>query len=352
MCVIIHLRPKKILDKKILQNCYDNNPDGWGIMSVIDGKYQIVRSMQSFDIFEKSLADFSPEVVRAIHFRIRTRGDISINNVHPFRVSDNLWMMHNGTLDIDSTATESDSKIWAEKSLNEVIHTWERLTDDRSALTHNEFISMVEEHTDGSRILFMDGNGKVDRSFKSMWHKAHGVRFSNSYSHNKKYVYKTYSYNSNYDTSYRDWDQFDLEKGQFKYKNWSKEEREAEIAKRKADKVKDIAKEKSVSGEKSVHLFNTPHYMLEYMQPDDPGVEKEERDFLNAGDETTKNYSDLLPYGREDVLDSVDIPAPTIKELMNMTDSELMDFCIDNPDIAAFVIRDLLTRPWDKIGYA
>jgi len=33
-----------------------------------------------------------------IHYRMKTHGDIDMDNCHPSRVTDDIWMAHNGIL--------------------------------------------------------------------------------------------------------------------------------------------------------------------------------------------------------------------------------------------------------------
>lgn len=99
MCVIIvHQDGKWILQKKDYHTAFENNPDGYGVMWAEDGKVMVRRGME-WDGFKKVMMQITgkPHVT---HFRWATHGDAQKKNCHPFQVTEDVWMMHNGIIDI------------------------------------------------------------------------------------------------------------------------------------------------------------------------------------------------------------------------------------------------------------
>jgi hypothetical protein len=108
MCIAI-LNNGKMLPKKKLQNCWNNNDDGAGILYIQDGKLQVekfsnavaVNSTQNFDKFFKRYTDIKSSasgfMPMLLHFRIATHG-FSDDYLHPFLVSDDLGLIHNGVI--------------------------------------------------------------------------------------------------------------------------------------------------------------------------------------------------------------------------------------------------------------
>jgi len=108
MCIAI-LNNGKMLPKKKLQNCWNNNDDGAGILYIQDGKLQVekfsnavaVNSTQNFDKFFKRYTDIKSSasgfMPMLLHFRIATHG-FSDDYLHPFLVSDDLGLVHNGVI--------------------------------------------------------------------------------------------------------------------------------------------------------------------------------------------------------------------------------------------------------------
>ena len=177
MCVIVAMPANKTLPKQVLQNCYENNPDGWGIMAAEGGRLHIEKGLGNFDVFYKTFKGFSKGQDRAIHFRWKTHGLIDEANCHPFPVTDNLAFMHNGIL---STPCEnpnfSDTWHFAEKEVKPLA---EAIVDP---LGEDGFIELIEGDTKGSKMLFMDSAGKTRLTFPEQWHNDLGCAFSNSHS--------------------------------------------------------------------------------------------------------------------------------------------------------------------------
>ena len=113
MCIVA-VKPigSKLPDKKSLENCFENNPDGCGYMFVRDNRVKIRKGFLDFDTF---YADFLSQKLTkndiiAYHFRIATAGSICRGNTHPFPLSNiiddlvslnidcDIAMAHNGIL--------------------------------------------------------------------------------------------------------------------------------------------------------------------------------------------------------------------------------------------------------------
>lgn len=150
MCVIIY--GKKKISDEILEESHNINPHGIGMMWAKDG---VLKTWVTFNYmkFKQAYDALTNEgIFPAVHFRYATQGKIDIENCHPFRVNDNIGMMHNGTIHNGGVAStiKSDSNIFAD-SISDF--TWE----DVDMLNKNIFSSKIN----GSRLLFMNNNGDV-----------------------------------------------------------------------------------------------------------------------------------------------------------------------------------------------
>lgn len=101
MCLIIH-KPKGIaIPEDLLGAALTLNHDGWGLMGLdAEGAAIVERRIDSrletiLDALERHR---DAELV--LHLRQRTRGTHTLNNAHPFKVAERLYLMHNGTLPI------------------------------------------------------------------------------------------------------------------------------------------------------------------------------------------------------------------------------------------------------------
>ena len=147
MCLAI-LKPAKVsIPTQNLRNGWIANPDGAGYAYVHKGKVVVKKGYSKLQDFLKDIeADFKVHKASPflIHFRIRSMGDKSTGNTHPFPVKGGV-MIHNGTIN-GTGATyqtgESDTCLFAKKfsenlsvdfvmgnkaELTEALGTWNKL---------------------------------------------------------------------------------------------------------------------------------------------------------------------------------------------------------------------------------
>lgn len=95
MCVI--LQGKKANVDKLIDQAYASNPDGCGLMAVVN-KQPIIHKSVDFVSFINAWDSIPDDVEVGVHFRIGTHGHLNDDNCHPFSVGSNVWLMHNGIL--------------------------------------------------------------------------------------------------------------------------------------------------------------------------------------------------------------------------------------------------------------
>jgi predicted glutamine amidotransferase len=186
MCIIA-IQPigKKIKDST-LRNCWDNNNDGAGIMYAMDGKVIVHKELYSFEKFlahKKQIDKLGVNIV--LHFRISTSGMIDKNNIHPFKVNENLYFCHNGILDIH---VPNDSKVNDTQIYNNVF-----LKGMHPKFIYNESTRNLIQYSIGQRnkFVFLDNKGQFFILNEQQGSWVDGVWYSNeTYS----YSYKGYSY--------------------------------------------------------------------------------------------------------------------------------------------------------------
>ena len=143
MCIIVY-KPTNIEmpSRKILENCFDNNPDGAGYMFPTPQGVQIRKGFMDFENFYKSLQldynDKTKDLPFVLHFRIGTQGGNTRANTHPFPLSSNVedlrqletlcdvGIAHNGIIYLTSSytlgATTSDTIDFITDYLSLIIH--------------------------------------------------------------------------------------------------------------------------------------------------------------------------------------------------------------------------------------
>jgi hypothetical protein len=108
MCVIaVSLKGKKFSEEN-LRKMWDSNSHGAGIAWIEKGKVRVVKGLMTFDNFIEVYKSISEGVVHAVHFRLKSAGEVVPQLTHPFRI-DSLDMQqlryqaksvlfHNGTV--------------------------------------------------------------------------------------------------------------------------------------------------------------------------------------------------------------------------------------------------------------
>ncbi len=186
MCIIAIQPQGKKISKETLRNCWDNNNDGSGIMYSHNGKIVVQKELYSFKKFMqfKTFAD-SLNVNIVLHFRISTSAGINLENVHPFKVNENLFFCHNGILNIDVPV---NSKINDTQIYNNTI-----LKNLPAKFEQNKGITELLSQSIGNRnkFVFLNSLGEFTIINEHLGTWDTGIWFSNnSYSYN--YGYNSY----------------------------------------------------------------------------------------------------------------------------------------------------------------
>ena len=111
MCLIIH-KPRGVeIPADLLEAAVSLNRDGWGLMGFAASGELLVERHAAVVLSEILAAERRHrDAEYVLHLRKRTRGAANADNAHPFKVLDGVYLMHNGTLKLESrVAGMSDS---------------------------------------------------------------------------------------------------------------------------------------------------------------------------------------------------------------------------------------------------
>ena len=321
MCVIIQLPANKVLPKKTLEDAYDTNPHGWGMMYPDKSKKSGIiyyKKVADFNKFWQAWQDVPTDVERAIHFRIKTHGDINDANCHPFFPADYIGLMHNGTIDVDLTDSfMSDTHNFAKYKVTPLIKTLDEIGVD--FMTDKGFKELMENWSGFSKLLFMSPDGKTLRTNDFQWVVHDGCYFSNSHS-----LYKTSNKRSF--TGYRSNRHYDYE---YDYDNWNKKEYEAL---EKESNVLSLPAKKDVLDIKSdlYSGFKT---------------DQEGQDYVKSKENEDDKYDEVID-GQCDVIEEEEDQEVTYtaNELLMLAPNDLADWVQDNPEQATLMLEDLLLQ--------
>jgi len=205
MCLIIASPEGKVPTCGVIEQGWRDNSDGWGLMHS-NGSEIIINKGLRFDNLKPLLEEIngSPYV---LHYRWATHGTKNIDNCHPFRITKQLYMAHNGIIQI-----ECDNKL-----MSDTWHFAKRLREigiDSDAVKDKEVITMIEEYIGkGNKLAFLDSKGNISFANENsgMWQE--GVWFSNGNSffnndwgwqsyYSRRYGKRSFSYSRTNSTSY------------------------------------------------------------------------------------------------------------------------------------------------------
>lgn len=184
MCIAIAKPADKELTKETLQTCWDNNSDGAGFMYNVNGSLKIKKGFFRFDDFWKSYSNSCQDKKAVVHFRIKTHGNIDVENCHPFKVNPGLAFVHNGVIhSVDTTKDKEKSDTWHFNSqlLQPLINKYiDILETDAAQMLIGEFIGH-------SKLVFLDSKDNITIINADKGVEDDGIWYSNtSYKQSKK----------------------------------------------------------------------------------------------------------------------------------------------------------------------
>lgn len=185
MCLLIHKPAGVDIAEDWLRDFFVSNDDGYGIMYAKDGVLKIHKALGTASMF---VAAFKERVEHEclIHLRMRTHGEIDLDNCHPYEVLSReeggklggVWMMHNGVLPHGNDADKKYSDTWhyARDWLAPI------LREHPGMLLNPTFQGLVgNDISDSNRLAFMTSSGEVVVINRSSGVEWGGCWMSNTY---------------------------------------------------------------------------------------------------------------------------------------------------------------------------
>lgn len=116
MCIAIYKPAGKDIPKQHLHSSWEQNRDGAGFAYVTGGKVEIRKGYfgwaefwEAYQVKQRIYGSNSPFL---IHFRDANVGTVGYDNCHPMRISDDVAMIHNGTIDDFKIDNSRRSDTW------------------------------------------------------------------------------------------------------------------------------------------------------------------------------------------------------------------------------------------------
>jgi glutamine amidotransferase len=174
MCLAIYKPANKTVDWDALAEGFASNRDGAGFAVVSNDVLQVVKGLFTFDQFREAFEPYANEQA-VIHFRLATHGLKDEDNCHPFHVSPELVLIHNGVLDIacDQDKTKSDTWHYANLILGPMSER------DRDFYNHGDMMFLGEAAIGSNKFVFLRADGDFNIWNESLGHWHNDCWFSN-----------------------------------------------------------------------------------------------------------------------------------------------------------------------------
>lgn len=181
MCLAVYKPAGVPPDWEAYREGFRCNSHGAGFAVVDSGSVKICKGFFSFDDFRSAFEPYADSQA-AIHFRLATHGERDSANCHPFRVTDDLAMIHNGVLSIACNVNKAMSDTWhyVELVLRPMAHR------DADFYRRPDVKFMGESAIKGNKFVFLRGDGG-----HAIWNESSGHWSEDAWWSNDSY--KTYS---------------------------------------------------------------------------------------------------------------------------------------------------------------
>lgn len=159
MCLLVNQPATSTFSDDFLADVFDRNQDGLGVMYAEGGKLHIFKCLpaneQDFIDFYRKHADGRACVW---HARMQTHGDIDLDNCHPYKVTDDVWLAHNGVLSSSNDADKTKSDTW--HFIRNIIRP--ALLGDPSLLTDKNWQDFIAKMIGGSnKFALVRADGEI-----------------------------------------------------------------------------------------------------------------------------------------------------------------------------------------------
>lgn len=184
MCIAILRLENQEISKPVLETCFSNNPDGAGYAYSLNGVLTIKKGFFTFESFWDSYKDIPLEAVSLIHFRIGTSGELNEENCHPWSITEDICMIHNGVISDFSRKDSkiSDTGLFVDEILAPIINKYGIDTLKEPALQY-----LLVTALGSSKVITLDKFGIPIIFNEKAGNWVNGVWFSNdSYKEDKK----------------------------------------------------------------------------------------------------------------------------------------------------------------------
>lgn len=178
MCLLVN-QPAMTFTNDFLLDVYSKNSDGLGIMFAADNKVQVRKIVpKTAKDFIDFYNEFAAERACVWHARMMTHGDINLENCHPYKVTDDIWLAHNGVLSMGNDANPRMSDTW--HFIDKILHPALRHNPD--LMEDKDWIRYIERIIGTSnKFSMVRSDGLIQTLNKASGVEFEGAWLSNTY---------------------------------------------------------------------------------------------------------------------------------------------------------------------------
>jgi hypothetical protein len=98
MCLIIHHPAGHTVSRRDFADIVDRNPDGFGLMTASGGRLFTARTIGPLEEAYAMYSHYAAGRAAVLHWRFATHGAVTLDNAHPFTLTQDIAFVHNGML--------------------------------------------------------------------------------------------------------------------------------------------------------------------------------------------------------------------------------------------------------------
>jgi len=185
MCVVIHKPREVLIPDDLLTAALTLNHEGWGLMG-FDANDDLIIERHAVSKYKQIAAALHSrrDADLVLHLRQRTRGTEGIDNTHPFKLSEHLYLMHNGTLHLGQlggshAAGRSDTWHFVQQVLRPLHQRYSGLLGDPTFLRLLEVALKPE-----NKVALLDARSKRI----AILNREHGAEFEGLWLSNTRWI--------------------------------------------------------------------------------------------------------------------------------------------------------------------
>lgn len=206
MCIILTCEPNVRPDFSLIDTCFNNNPDGAGLMWCEDGTVCTEKGFTDVWSLVEAIDSIPKSSRLVVHMRIATSGGIDVGTCHPFPICDDLDMLHSAYTECDAAIAHNgviagmptDDKLGISDTVYFVSHYV-------NYLYHTEGITKgmqrrIKKAAPNNRFAIMTKDNTVHRIGIGWETVTKGIQASNAtWRYDKLWVWDDYDYSSGYE---------------------------------------------------------------------------------------------------------------------------------------------------------